>query len=114
MSPISPQVIRSRNIRAVILRLLASVFEACPDVATTIQQVYAGFSSGKMPIDRGEIDSELIVMLQDDWILETTVKTFGPMPEKAFLLTRRGRDFLLAEMPWMKVDEYSGDQRFTG
>ena len=105
------RIIRSRTIREALLRTLNAAYHGSPDVHVPAEQIYTGFARSRVPYAREEIDAEIVDLI-DRGMIDSTPLThsIGPMPERGFRITARGRDFCRAGFPWMKLDEYTGDE----
>jgi len=109
---ISRETAESRRIRQDILRTICNAFAANPDVGLLADQIYGAFATSAIQHDRGEIDAELVDMIDDGLLVVEDAPGFtGPMPKKIYRSTSRGRDFHRAGCPWGKIDEFTGGQR---
>ena len=106
-------VLRSRLIRECILKLLARVFRASPDVAVEWRQIMDGFMTSRLRYDRSDVEPELADLVEDGLIERVDVPGDDGGPVAAYRITSRGRDFVRAHFPWARIDEFSGDQRIV-
>ena len=102
-------VVRSRSIREIVLRQLNSIY-AYPNLGLTYETILVGFSTGVVRYTVDEIEGELVSLIQDGLIVQFNAPGGEPLPEKLYRIIKNGHDFVLANFPWMRVDEYTGKQ----
>lgn len=101
--------LRSRTVRECILRLLYNCFRANADIGVMAAHIFEGFSTGQVQYTQSEIESELADLIADELITIENAPGVGVIAEKIYKTTSRGRDFVRANFPWGRVDEYTGE-----
>ena len=109
--PIDARVHRSRHIRKRVLLMLAAADEGCPGVGIAHGQILGAFANEANPYTAEEIGRELADLGGDGLIHSSADPYGGPLPERIYDITSRGRDFVRAQFPWGGIDEFSGAQR---
>ena len=93
---------RSRNIRSQILRDLSSAVRGGVAFGMQFEQFRKGLA--RSGVTAGELRQELADLAGDGLVAEK----FDPDLGNLYRITSRGQDFLRADMPWEKIDEFSG------
>ena len=98
-------IARSRIIRERILRMLSRVDRAAIDAGLTTPQVLSGFRASQADASAEDVRGELNDLVNDrlvkrDWD--------GDLEVHMFRIDTRGREFVKAEFPWSKIDEFTG------
>lgn len=107
---VDAKVHRRRTIRRHILRMLRAAHVGNPDVGIEFAEICKAFTGGQTNYDREEIQAELIDLL-DDGLIKSKPSPFDAMV-RIYEISSRGRDFLDADCPWDRIDEFTGKQGF--
>lgn len=100
-----PDVITSRWIRELILRLLSGADGAGIGLGMTWTQIRVSFNSQRREISESDLRRELNDLVDDRMIAKQwDEQMHGDM----FRMASRGREFVKAEFPWERIDEFTG------
>ncbi len=113
MSPLTPEVLRSRTIREAILHALHGAFlgDLAIHVGVPRERILALFNDSKVDYAPEQIDVELLDMIEDGLIEQVPYDGVEALPDTSYRITSRGRDFVRGKFPWHRVDEYTGGQK---
>ena len=110
MSEISPEVVSMRQLRRRILEILKRLFDGCPDMPMTFDELTGAILKG---LTSWNWSKEQIVSEAYELRSRGLVGIDGA-PKRMIRSTAKGRDFLLAGCPWEEIDEFTGDQSLGG
>ena len=97
------QQLRVQTIRESILRNVNRTNLALPGVVVAPRHLYEGFTNCQVPIPREDVNVEL-AWLVGERLLATGKLVGGGV---GYVITNRGRNFVDAEFPWDKLDEFA-------
>jgi len=100
-------VARSRWIREIILRLLYAVDGAGMRLGMTWSQVKAGFFRRQHEASDAELRRALNDMVDDELIVREWDEDLRC---DMFKMASRGRNFVEADYPWGRIDEFTGNR----
>jgi len=98
---------RSRFAREMILRLLSAADGAGIGLGMTWSQIRSGFTRRRTEFSDAGIRRELNDLVDDNLIERRWDDDMGC---DMFRIVSRGREFLRANCPWERIDEFTGRQ----
>lgn len=98
---------RRRAIQETLLRDLRIRYEAAPGLPLLWAHLLYGFQTATVPYTEEEIRAALADLVERGFATASNEAGAGDLPEKGYVLTADGRDFLDARCPWHLVDRFS-------
>jgi len=102
---VDESVLASRLLRGRVLGLLAAASRGGNAYGMTAEQVQGAFSVRREPVREPELRDGLLD-LADRGLLEK--KWDEQIRDDFYSITSRGRDFVRANYPWDRIDEFTG------
>jgi len=112
--PPTDDVLTHRRWRKAILLLLDRDRRAggFPGIAVVWDEIYHAVGTGRVKPGPERIRRALDDLI-DNRLVEAIPHSIRPNVE-CYRITGRGADFIRADFPWRKIDDFSGEQRFGG
>ena len=99
------EIHQSRTVRLVILQSLAIISGTSNATGLSIVQLHRSFYRSGQDVPIGEIRRELDDLVGDGLIRRDRSEVLDGF---FYAITSAGRDFVRADFPWEKIDEYTG------
>ncbi len=99
------QIARSRFVRGLLLDLLGTADAAGAGFGLRFDQIRTGVSRSRIEASPAELRRELNDTVDDKLARRKWDDAFG---SNMYTITSRGRDFRRADMPWDRIDDFSG------
>jgi hypothetical protein len=99
-------LVREHAIAEVILRDLDIRWRACPELPLLWRHVVYGFHTALVPYTEDEIRAAVADLVERGLAAAVDAPGGGELPEKGYVITARGRDFLSAHFPWDRLSEF--------
>jgi len=103
----SREIIRKRSIQQTILQTLNTIWEANPGVCLLTRHLYRGLGNSSVPPTQDEAAAALADLCERKLVAAKAAPTGEPLT-KCYIITVTGRDFVMHDFPWDKIDQFSG------